>query len=359
MNVSGEVQGTRAAFDPRRYHETVTGERTEVAQRPPVCAYLEVTNRCNLLCTTCPRTYEELEPPADMSWGLFTSIVDQLPDLARVVLHGVGEPMLVPNLPRMVKYLKERGVYVLFNTNGTVLSERNGRALIDAGLDELRVSLDASNRESFKAIRGRDYFGRIVRNVRAFRELQVREGFARPQVSVWLTGLKETVEQLPAFVQVAAEIGVKEVYLQRLVFFTESAIGMARPDQALFERLTQAEAAYLKEAEDLAHSLGVTFSASGAATEPGLSLKGSGDGSPWSLCRRPWSLMYFTANGRALPCCIAPFSQHGYDNYTLGHAGQQSLHDIWNGSAYREFRAALLSDKPPKCCANCGLRWSL
>jgi MoaA/NifB/PqqE/SkfB family radical SAM enzyme len=359
MNISGEVQGTGAPFDPRRYHETVTGERTEVAQRPPVCAYLEVTNRCNLLCTTCPRTYEELEPPADMSWGLFTSIVDQLPDLARVVLHGVGEPMLVPNLPRMVKYLKERSVYVLFNTNGTVLSERNGRALIDAGLDELRVSLDASNRESFKAIRGRDYFGRIVRNVRAFRELQEREGFARPQVSVWLTGLKETVEQLPAFVKVAAEIGVKEVYLQRLVFFTESAIGMARPDQALFERLTQEEAAYLKEAEDLAHSLGLTFSASGAATEPGLSLKGSGDGSPWSLCRRPWSLMYFTANGRALPCCIAPFSQHGYENYTLGHAGQQSLHDIWNGPAYREFRAALLSDKPPKSCANCGLRWSL
>jgi MoaA/NifB/PqqE/SkfB family radical SAM enzyme len=90
-----------------------------------------------------------------------------------------------------------------------------------------------------------------------------------------------------------------------------------------------------------------------------LSLKGNGDGSPWSLCRRPWSLMYFTANGRALPCCIAPFSQHGYDHYTLGDAGRQSLRDIWNGPAYRDFRTALLSDKPPKSCANCGLRWSL
>jgi MoaA/NifB/PqqE/SkfB family radical SAM enzyme len=359
MNLSREKPETRAPVDPRRYHESVTGERAEVAQRPPVCLYLEVTNRCNLLCTTCPRTYEELEPPADMSWELFTSIVDQVPDFARAVLHGVGEPMLVANLPRMVKYLKERGVYVLFNTNGTVLSERNGRALIEAGLDELRVSLDASNRESFKAIRGRDYFGRILRNVRAFRVLQEREGHLRPQVSVWLTGLKETVEELPAFVKVAAEIGVMEVYLQRLVFFAESAIGMARPDQALFEQLTQEEAVYLKEAEDLAHTLGVTFSASGAASEPGLSLKGSGDGSPWSLCRRPWSLMYFTANGRALPCCIAPFSQHGYDNYTLGNAAQQSLQDIWNGPAYRDFRAALLSAKPPECCANCGLRWSL
>src|SRR5947208_14311566 len=123
-----------------------------------------------------------------MSWELFRSIVDQVPDLARAVLHGVGEPMLVANLPRMVRYLKDRGVYVLFNTNGTVLSERNGRALIDAGLDELRVSLDASNRENFKAIRGRPYFVRIIHNVRAFRVLQEREGYTRPQVSIWLTG---------------------------------------------------------------------------------------------------------------------------------------------------------------------------
>src|SRR5712672_4483712 len=259
----------------------------------------------------------------------------------------------------MVRYLKDRGVYVLFNTNGTVLRERNCRALIDAGLDELRVSLDASNRESFKAIRGRDYFGRILRNVRAFRELQEREGHNTPRVSVWLTGLRETVEQLPAFVQVAAEIGVKEVYLQRLVFFDESAIGKAQPDQALFERLTQEEAAYVQQAEDLARSLGVTFSASGAATEPGLSLKGSGDGSPWSLCRRPWSVMYFTANGRALPCCIAPFSQKGYENYTLGDATQATLREIWNGPAYQSFRSALQSDAPPRSCSNCGLRWSL
>jgi len=117
-----------ARIDPRRYHESVQLERTEFAVRPPVCIYLEVTNRCNLLCTTCPRTYEELEPPADMGWELFRSIVDQVPDLVRAVLHGVGEPMLVENLPRMVRYLKDRGIYVLFNTNGTVLSERNGFA---------------------------------------------------------------------------------------------------------------------------------------------------------------------------------------------------------------------------------------
>ena len=348
-----------ARIDPRRYFESVGARRNAVPESEPVCLYLETTNRCNLLCTTCPRTYAELEPPADMSWDLFKSIVDQIPALQRAVLHGVGEPMLVKNLPRMVRYLKDRGTYVLFNTNGTVLNERNGRALIEAELDELRVSLDAANAASFRAIRGKDYFNRILKNVRAFRALQEREGHEKPRVSAWLTGLRETIEELIEFVKVAAEIGVKEVYLQRLVFFNENAIGHARPDQALYEQMTRDQSELIEQASALARSLGMTFSASGAASEPGMSLKRETDASPWSLCRRPWTVMYFTANGRALPCCIAPFSQRGYENYTLGDATQQSLREIWNGPAYREFRDALLSNQPPAACANCGLRWSL
>ena len=222
-----ESSPAEIAVDPRRYFESVSAVRG-TAVRKPVCLYLETTNRCNLLCTTCPRTYEELEPPADMSWELFRSIVDQVPDIERAVLHGVGEPMLVRNLPKMVRYLKERGTYVLFNTNGTVLNEKNGRALIEAGLDELRVSLDAATAKSYLAVRGKDYFARILRNVRAFRALQERDGIDRPRVSAWLTGLKETIVELPAFVKVAAEIGVKEVYLQRLVFF-ESEFDRPRP----------------------------------------------------------------------------------------------------------------------------------
>ena len=62
-----------------------------------------------------------------MGWDLFTSIVDQFPNVARVVLHGVGEPMMVKELPKMIRYLKDRGTYVLFNTNGTLLTEKNGR----------------------------------------------------------------------------------------------------------------------------------------------------------------------------------------------------------------------------------------
>jgi len=343
--------------DPRRYFEAIGSERGPIAEQGPVCLYLETTNRCNLLCETCPRTFAELEPPADMSWPLFTHIVDQFPRIARVVLHGVGEPMMVKALPRMVRYLKERGTYVLFNTNGTLLTERKGRELIAAGLDELRVSLDAAEPRAFHAVRGKDMFDRIARNVRAFTALLRVERIERPLVSLWLTGLKETIDQLPEFVRLAHRIGVQEVHLQRLVFMPEGQ-GLARAESALFEKLEDEEPRRIEEAAALAEAMGVRFNASGA-TEPGTSLKRATEEQPWSLCRRPWTLMYFTAHGRAIPCCIAPFSMRGYNGFTLGDATQESLRQIWNGPRYQEFRRALLSEAPPAACSSCGVLWSL
>jgi len=193
--------------------------------------------------------------------------------------------------------------------------------------------------------------------VRAFTALQRAEGIDRPLVSLWLTGLKETIDQLPAFVRLAHQIGVAEIHLQRLVFMPQGQ-GLARARSTLFEKLEADEPKQLAEAARLAETLGVFFNASGA-TEPGTSLKRAAEERPWSLCRRPWTLMYFTAHGRAIPCCIAPFSMRGYDGFTLGDATQQSLRQIWSGPRYQEFRRALLSDTPPEACASCGVRWSL
>jgi len=346
----------------RRYFQK-PGSQSElapVAEQEPVCLYLETTNRCNLLCVTCPRTYEQLEPEADMPWDMFTSLIDQYPNIARVVLHGIGEPMLVKDIAERVKYLKDRNIYVLFNTNGTLLNDANGRALIEAGLDELRVSLDAAESEVYQMVRGKDFFAKIVQNLHNFIRLQRELNAPKPRVSLWLTGLRETVDQLPNFVRLAGDIGITEVYLQRLVFFDDpqSEHSLARAESALFEHTTEREEALIQEAESVAKELGIMFSASGAV-DPGESIRMQRSDAPWSLCRRPWSLMYITANGRVLPCCIAPFSMKGYGSFTLGDATQETLREIWNGAEYQRFREGLLTSAPPPACSNCGLRWSL
>src|SRR5215831_20388100 len=91
--------------------------------RPPLprSLYLETTSRCNSLCETCILTFGGREPQKDLAWEEFHRVVDQFPALERVLLHGIGEPLLNRDLPRMIAHLKVRGATVLFNSNAITL----------------------------------------------------------------------------------------------------------------------------------------------------------------------------------------------------------------------------------------------
>jgi len=345
--------------------------RTTIARELPRQVYIEVTNRCNSLCASCPLTYDHFlpfEPKHHLTWSQFRQIVDQLPQIERAVLHGIGEPLLNPELPRFIAHLKQRGAHVLFNTNAVLLDERRGDALCEAGLDELRVSLDAATPALYYRLRGIDKFEQIVANLRAFVTRQRASGFDRPRVSLWFVGMRENLDELPSFVRLAAELGVPEVYLQRLVYFGSAIVGAGSPrpyngttmvpEQSLFGALERRQMALIAECETLAADLGLTFQASGATTpHESVAVKGA---HPWQGCCRPWALMYITATGTALPCCIAPFATPDYQSIMLGNVFARPLAEVWNDQPYQELRAAVLSEHPaPWPCQHCGVRWSL
>src|SRR5690349_16327003 len=229
----------------------------------PRSIYLEPTSRCNELCQQCPRTLLSREDDRDLSFDRFRQIVDQFPVLERVVLHGLGEPLLNKELPSMIRYLKERGVTVLFNSNGILLTEKRGQALIDAGLDEYRLSMDGATRETYAKVRGVDAFEKIWRNVGHFILRQQAQQASKPAVSLWFTAMRENLHELPALVELAAEHGVPEVYMQRLVYFDQ---GLAQSNQSLFRRASEDELALVKRCEDRCKELGIKFRAAGATT---------------------------------------------------------------------------------------------
>jgi MoaA/NifB/PqqE/SkfB family radical SAM enzyme len=333
----------------------ISDPRTIVAELPRVL-YIEPTNRCNSLCTECPRTFSlGLDGLRDMDFEGFRSIVDQFPLLERVVLHGLGEPLMVRDLPRMITYLKARGTYVLFNSNIILLGPKRAEALIDAGLDELRVSIDGVRPETYALIRGVDKLHVVTRNLGRFVETLRRRGAERPVVSLWFVAMRENLGELPGLVQLAHEAGIGEVYVQRLVYFGE---GTAVEEQALFRRAQQRELAVIAEAEALAAGWGITIRAAGAAT-PLHSVAPAPSDRPWSACRRPFSLAYITANGNVLSCCFVPFTGRPYAGAVLGNVFAEDFASIWNGPRYRAFRAAFLSDRPAQWCEGCGSKWSL
>ena len=323
---------------------------------PPVELYLEVTNRCNLRCRACPQHFGMAEPAADLHPDQVRQLLDTIPRLERAVLHGLGEPLLNPHLATIVGLVKDRGAHALLNSNGTLLTEARVAPLVAAGLDEIRVSVDAATSATYARVRGARALDEVLANLASVAALAAPAGRSSPRLSLWMIGLRETIDELPALVRVAAAAGVREVYLQRLV---TSERGLARRDQAL-DGLDGPHHETIAAAEALATELGVALFGSGATTA-GASVERASPvrERPWRRCTRPWSLMYVTANGKALPCCIAPFTDTPYDQLVLGDAFQQPLDRIWTGPAYRRWRARMLAGEPPPPCRRCGIDWSL
>jgi MoaA/NifB/PqqE/SkfB family radical SAM enzyme len=325
--------------------------------RPPLprSLYLETTSRCNSLCETCILTFGGREPQKDLAWAEFRGVVDRFPVLERVLLHGIGEPLLNRDLPRMVAHLKGRDATVLFNSNAITLNRRLGRALVDADLDELRVSLDGVTATTYARVRGVDAFAKVVGNLEQLAQVKREAGASTPRVSLWFTALRDNIEEIPGLVALAARVGAHGIYLQRLVY---NGLGLATKEQSLFGHLREREAALIRETEHAARVAGLDFSASGAAA-PEISLTPSHHDRPWSQCRRPWSLVYVTVHGNVLPCCIAPWITEHYDGIVLGNLYRQSLEEVWWGERYRDFRTAIQTEVPPEPCRGCGVKWSL
>ena len=165
MSAAGVTQPPNidgAEYLPAAYRSVNVASRGPIATARPHNVFIEVTNRCNLLCETCPRTFTTYEQAQTLRWDDFVRVVEQFPEIERAVLHGIGEPLLNKDLPRMIAYLKARAVYVLFNTNATLLTDDWARQLIQSGLDEIRVSIDGADPRTYALIRGVPLFHKVV-----------------------------------------------------------------------------------------------------------------------------------------------------------------------------------------------------
>jgi len=350
-------------FLPDAYRLPQGSTREATIESGPKVVFIEVTNRCNLLCQTCPRTYFQREPLKSLSLNEFINIAEQFPDMQRALLHGVGEPLLNRELPEIIKYLKGRNIEVIINSNGTLLSSQWQENLIESGLDQYRCSIDGAKDETYARIRGADLLPKLRRGLDGLVKTKERLGVQTPQISIWCVATRENLQELPDLLQLSADLGVPEVYMQRLVYFageTDKQYGMARDEMSFFGQDQNEEDRIIEECTKLSAELGIKFMASGGR-DPINSLAAArpSDFSPWQACMRPWTTAYVTANGNCLPCCISPFATDDYESLILGNLIERSFSKIWNETPYQKWRMDLLSDHPHKACASCGVYWSL
>ena len=350
-------------FLPDAYRLPEGSRRGSIAEIGPRVVFIEVTNRCNLLCKTCPRTYFDREPLHSLSLEEFIAIAEQFPRMERALLHGIGEPLLNRSLPQIIAYLKQRQVEVIINSNGTLLTPAWQETLVQSGLDQYRCSIDGASNETYARIRGADLLPKLIRGLEGLVETKTRLKSKTPNISIWCVATRENLAELPDIIRLAARLGVPEVYVQRLVYFAREPgeqFGMARDDLAIFGQDQDEEDQIITACTKLSKQLGIDFRASGGR-DPLNSLAAARptDFMPWQACMRPWTTAYVTANGNCLPCCISPFATNDYDSLLLGNLFERPFGEIWNELSYQDFRRRLLSDQPNQACASCGVYWSI
>ena len=322
----------------------------------PLEIQIEVTGACNLACTMCLVRYRPKlgRRQGAMCLHTFQAIVDELPQLEKITLQGLGEPLLAPDLFEMIEHAARRGIRMGFNTNGTLLTEARGERLIRAGLHWLHISIDGATADTYESIRDGSDFDRVARNTRAFTATMRRLRAARPRVSLVFVAMRRNLEELPAVVRLADEWGVGRLYVQNLshAFDDTDPFG----DYADIRRFTEAEALW---ADAQPRMRAVFDLASDEAARRGVELRlprleqpvraPRPSGTPG--CHWPSESAYVTHDGRVQPCCMVM----GADRAFLGDTHEEPFGTIWNGAAYAEFRGALETDEPPDVCRGCSL----
>lgn len=272
--------------------------RTLVAGRP-VHLKLELTNYCNLSCPMCP--HESMRRPIGyMEPSLFRRIIDEaVPELEFAYVHHLGESLFHGRIGELIAYGERHGVHMGLSTNATFLDDRKSRALLDAGLTFLVISLDAASEQSYGQMRRGGNFQATVANID--RLLRLRHIERHPL---------RIVVQMIVSAHNEHEVTTFATRWPDLVVLKEARDWAGQvPLSSLRPRLVRPSSAL--EADQLS-----------ALAEP---------------CRLPWSELTVLWDGNVVPC--ANVFEHVN---LLGNLQNQSLSEVWNGEPIQRLRRAHL-----------------
>ncbi len=281
-------------------------QKQNTVSHHPYRLWIEPTNRCNLRCTMCPNKDFEDEKIGMMDFDLFKSIIDQVQgEVHDINLHHRGEPTLHPKLPDMIKYAHKRGVRTKLHTNGTTLTSKLSRALIDSGLELISFSFDGYMPDVYESVRVGASFNRTLKNIQRFLDLRAKTVNKRPRTVMEIMDFSEGVDPV-----------IKNAFLQDL-----KKRGM--------DRIIQ------KKPHNWAGNVDLDTK----------------DSSDFSACTFPWHAMVVLWDGRVGACPHDFFAEIVY-----GDANKTPISEIFNNHNIRQLRAEMLSGelrnyKNP--CANC------
>ena len=269
------------------------------APRMPEIVQIESTNICNAKCVFCPRD-DMHRRQGIMSVELFRKIVDECVELGitHVRMHNYGEAFIDKRLVEKVRYAKQQGIKeVGMISNGSLITDQIARGMIDAGLDAINISVDASGKEVFESTRVGLKYDKVIGNIERLVRLRADSGKRRPKLILSFVRQNNSADE-QAFIEhwraIADKIHVTDL-----------------------------------------HNWAGTLNKESDVNYP---------------CYRPWLTFTVLWDGRVSLCCA------DFDGKTiLGDLNTHSIAEIWNAEPYRDVRRQHLESGGPDICRACDL----
>ncbi|MBN1832565.1 MAG: radical SAM protein [Deltaproteobacteria bacterium] len=309
----------------------------EYARTGPFFVTLDLTRRCNLHCLGCRFHSKEAEEPLtgdqeirDFPFGWAERLFSELSQLntRTMFFMGEGEPFIYPRIFDIFRLAKDYGFYTTVTTNGTLIDETKAERVIDAGLDEMHVSLWTDSREDYAI----QYSGtdpenlqRVIDGMRILSSLKKEKGSQTPRIVLTNPINRFNHQKVDVMFTLAKEIGCDAISYTP---FKTNRGKLAR--YALSE----------DQQKDLCHHM--------IGLRKQIRTNSLGDN-----IRRLLARYRFNPASHEVPCYIHWFHSRikvdgsvlscGRSERILGSLKTESFTDIWNGNAYCMERRKMLS----------------
>ncbi len=323
----------------------------------PIQAYLGLSNRCSTMCLHCYYYSPLLEKPTlrplrkarkmgtdppsletlrkmqrrDADFERTSRLIDELigMDVWRFVFSGSGEPFLNANALDFMHRTKHADCECIVNTSGTKLNKEKIDEMIAMGLDEIRITTLAGTPETYKRThpKAKDFvFDRLHDNLRYLAERKKALGVKRPHISLFTIVISENYDSLMDFAKFAVDVQAARVIYRPYDDVEDPGLAALVPsaEQAAAVREQLAEVRPFLDSQGTSHNIDNFLMICDKQIDTSAIYR-------IIPCYYGWAATQILANGKVFPC------GRSYDSF--GDIYQEDFRKIWNGEAYRKFRA--------------------
>ncbi len=305
----------------------------------PIGGNFELTARCNFDCPMCyvHQKQEDIDAQGrELTTQQWISLARQARDAGMVfaLLTG-GEPFVRKDFFEIYRSMKEMGIMISINSNGSMLSGDILKRLLEDPPFRLNISLYGGSSDTYAAMCGRPAYDQVVENIRVLKEAGVD---VRLNVSI----TPHNREDLEAICRKAEELGVHV----KLASYMYPSIRVNGGKYGHGNRLSPGEAAKASVEWDLLRFTPEAFFQRAEAMRKQCLVRESDCSAELDEgvgCRAGSSAFWITWDGRMLPCGMLP--------HPVAYPLQDGFHAAWE-----QIRGETRKIRMPAACGNCSKR---